>query len=609
MDSSAALQPYPLFGRRVRAEQNEGAAARSGPFHTNQAHEAKKKNNLNSNGANPLTMAKQSSSEEFENGERLMPAVNHLKSMLEHKDSNGVTKSRLRSHVPEKSSSTSPILSSARASAIPDVSNRDRAASHKEQIENSNRLPDADATKSLNTSNSPAKEYAHHQQAGESRASSPLTTNNSGLSPTPYCVATPSLGDMQTHASSSAAGSSSAPQYSSTFTPAAGTDSFVMISGGEINFKRNIDSLRADRSRQRGEHYHASASRTGGSNSSADSDMSANSAQHESSKRRTISPVALDLGMSTPSAPIARTTHSLQLPEDQAIPSNAEANESTQGSSSAVTNDDAGLDGMSPGARAAVEAVASLEGVEPENEVSVERDSTAASSAAPSASQQDDDMAASIALARQLMYEESMQAAQWIQRETLAAHRQHQLELANRGISSSASGGQVDEDLLMALELAEQEQHAAEHEVPADEEFDVEEMSYDQLMDLGSRIGSVAQQRWQLDAKHVVSALPTRELTESEIAARCAAKKDKRASSLALIVEDPTLCQICQCDFEAGDHVKILPCKHDFHVGCIDHWLKDNNSCVLCKKPVDQPTSAPQSNIDKETAAAQKSDN
>ena len=125
--------------------------------------------------------------------------------------------------------------------------------------------------------------------------------------------------------------------------------------------------------------------------------------------------------------------------------------------------------------------------------------------------------------------------------------------------------------------------------MPDDQEFDVEEMSYDQLMDLGSRIGSVAQQRWQLDSKHVVAALPTKELDDDDISARAVAKKNQKTSALALIVEDPTICQICQCDFEAGDHVKVLPCGHDFHCGCIDHWLKDNNSCVLCKAPVDKP--------------------
>jgi hypothetical protein len=179
------------------------------------------------------------------------------------------------------------------------------------------------------------------------------------------------------------------------------------------------------------------------------------------------------------------------------------------------------------------------------------------------------------------MYEESMQAAHWIQQETLAAHQQMAREMANQGIE-----GEQDEDLMYALELASQEQHAAEHEVPDDEDFDVEEMNYDELMRLSGRIGDVAQQRWQMDSKHVVKSLPTKKLAESDIAERVAESKKTSKSSLALVVEDPTLCQICQMDFECDEHIKILPCCHDFHVGCIDMWLKDNKTCCICKKSV-----------------------
>ena len=160
-------------------------------------------------------------------------------------------------------------------------------------------------------------------------------------------------------------------------------------------------------------------------------------------------------------------------------------------------------------------------------------DAAAAAAAAAAAQKEQEDMEASIALARQLMYEESMQAAHWIQQETLAAHRQMALERANQGIED----GGADDDLMYALELAEQEQHAAEHHVGDDEEFDVEEMSYDQLMNLGSRIGDVAQQRWQLDGKRVIKALPTHELTEAMLAERAQAKTGIKSSSLALVVD------------------------------------------------------------------------
>lgn len=34
-----------------------------------------------------------------------------------------------------------------------------------------------------------------------------------------------------------------------------------------------------------------------------------------------------------------------------------------------------------------------------------------------------------------------------------------------------------------------------------------------------------------------------------------------------------------QIDFEEGDEIRNLPCKHIFHVPCIDEWLRRNTVC------------------------------
>lgn len=41
-------------------------------------------------------------------------------------------------------------------------------------------------------------------------------------------------------------------------------------------------------------------------------------------------------------------------------------------------------------------------------------------------------------------------------------------------------------------------------------------------------------------------------------------------------------------DYEENDEITPLPCssKHFFHTACIEHWLKSNNSCPMCKKPL-----------------------
>ncbi|XP_039470891.1 ERC protein 2-like isoform X2 [Oreochromis aureus] len=44
-----------------------------------------------------------------------------------------------------------------------------------------------------------------------------------------------------------------------------------------------------------------------------------------------------------------------------------------------------------------------------------------------------------------------------------------------------------------------------------------------------------------------------------------------------------TQCQICFCDYSDGEKLRMLPCFHDYHVHCIDQWLKDNPTCPICR--------------------------
>lgn len=41
-------------------------------------------------------------------------------------------------------------------------------------------------------------------------------------------------------------------------------------------------------------------------------------------------------------------------------------------------------------------------------------------------------------------------------------------------------------------------------------------------------------------------------------------------------------CAVCLCDFEAGESLRQLPCKHFFHEQCVDRWLVRNKRCPLC---------------------------
>ncbi|XP_064635147.1 uncharacterized protein LOC135492538 [Lineus longissimus] len=45
-------------------------------------------------------------------------------------------------------------------------------------------------------------------------------------------------------------------------------------------------------------------------------------------------------------------------------------------------------------------------------------------------------------------------------------------------------------------------------------------------------------------------------------------------------------CSVCMGEYEDGDNLRILPCFHNFHVKCIDKWIKDNATCPICRVPV-----------------------
>ncbi|KAF5749568.1 hypothetical protein HS088_TW04G01538 [Tripterygium wilfordii] len=53
--------------------------------------------------------------------------------------------------------------------------------------------------------------------------------------------------------------------------------------------------------------------------------------------------------------------------------------------------------------------------------------------------------------------------------------------------------------------------------------------------------------------------------------------------------EDAEQCYICLAEYEEGDKIRVLPCHHEYHMSCVDKWLKEiHGVCPLCRGDVRQ---------------------
>ncbi|CRK42783.1 hypothetical protein BN1723_005413, partial [Verticillium longisporum] len=49
-------------------------------------------------------------------------------------------------------------------------------------------------------------------------------------------------------------------------------------------------------------------------------------------------------------------------------------------------------------------------------------------------------------------------------------------------------------------------------------------------------------------------------------------------------------CTICIDELKKGEEVVYLPCKHWFHDTCVVMWLKEHNTCPICRTPIEERT-------------------
>ncbi|KAA8541291.1 hypothetical protein F0562_025254 [Nyssa sinensis] len=98
--------------------------------------------------------------------------------------------------------------------------------------------------------------------------------------------------------------------------------------------------------------------------------------------------------------------------------------------------------------------------------------------------------------------------------------------------------------------------------------IDVDNMSYEELLELGDRIG------------HVNTGLGEDEIVRCLRKAKLPVLYDL---SSHFQTEMEWKCSICQEEYEADDDTGKLECGHFYHTHCIKQWLAQKNTCPICK--------------------------
>ncbi|XP_059285509.1 probable E3 ubiquitin-protein ligase HIP1 [Lycium ferocissimum] len=104
-----------------------------------------------------------------------------------------------------------------------------------------------------------------------------------------------------------------------------------------------------------------------------------------------------------------------------------------------------------------------------------------------------------------------------------------------------------------------------------DMRLDIDDMSYEELLALEERIGSVS------------TALPEEALSKCLRRSIYQGMASETEPLEADGYRDDVKCSICQEEYAIGDEIGNLGCEHGYHMECIKQWFKLKNWCPICK--------------------------
>uniref|UniRef100_A0A7C9CNY1 RING-type E3 ubiquitin transferase n=1 Tax=Opuntia streptacantha TaxID=393608 RepID=A0A7C9CNY1_OPUST len=73
------------------------------------------------------------------------------------------------------------------------------------------------------------------------------------------------------------------------------------------------------------------------------------------------------------------------------------------------------------------------------------------------------------------------------------------------------------------------------------------------------------------------------DLSSKEASPSSSTSEVKHDAGNGKILEDDMTCTVCLEHVKRGDLLRTLPCLHQFHVNCIDPWLRQQGTCPVCK--------------------------
>ncbi|KAF9678730.1 hypothetical protein SADUNF_Sadunf07G0065900 [Salix dunnii] len=129
-------------------------------------------------------------------------------------------------------------------------------------------------------------------------------------------------------------------------------------------------------------------------------------------------------------------------------------------------------------------------------------------------------------------------------------------DISARMLALAGLNGNAEEDSEEDLEGNSQETW---------EEVDPDELSYEELLALGEVVGTESRGL----STDTIASLPS---------------INYKAGSSQNGCNDS--CVICRLDYEDGETLTLLSCKHSYHSECINNWLKINKVCPVCSTEV-----------------------